>query len=72
MGQSGLFQHGIGEVARKNFAINWKAFPANRALPYFVITLALPNGVTSSFTQKPFEFRREIVHAARVLTTPVL
>ncbi|MGH9479915.1 MAG: hypothetical protein ACRD1A_11845, partial [Terriglobales bacterium] len=57
VGQSGLFQNAVRGAARENLVVYGKHGAAGRALPQFVIALAVAHIRAAVLSQKSPEFR---------------
>ena len=60
--QAGLFQDRVCRVTRLDFAIDRKVYSGNRAIPYFVIALALANLAALGCCQDFLEFSGVVSH----------
>jgi hypothetical protein len=63
LGQSGLFQHGVGQMSRQDRVVDHEAGSSDRAFPDFVIALTLADQTTIGGARYFLQLRREALDA---------
>src|SRR4051794_2986751 len=60
--QSGVLENAVGGVTRDDLSVDRKCRVGDRAIPDFVIALALPDKVTPRLAEKASHLAREVSH----------